>query len=131
MVKGAGFNATIPGFWVMGALLAWAIHWRWVGGLAAAVVLSVADLAVRQDVEQVNYGNVFLLLLGGPIVGFMVESLQRMAASGTAPSARRPPRPSAPGWPGPCTTACSRCSRWCSAGRRARGRRGRARPAGG
>ena len=28
-------SATLPGFWVMGALLAWAIHWRWVGGLVA------------------------------------------------------------------------------------------------
>ena len=38
-VKGADFNATIPGFWVMGALLAWAIHWHWKGGLVAAVLL--------------------------------------------------------------------------------------------
>ena len=25
-VKGEGFHATVPGFWIMGALLAWAIH---------------------------------------------------------------------------------------------------------
>ena len=80
VVKGAGFNATIPGFWVMGALLAWAVHWRWVGGLVAGVVLSVVDLWVRQDVAQVNYANAFLLVLGGTIVGFLVESLQLMAA---------------------------------------------------
>ena len=32
LVKGPDFNATIPGFWVMGALLAWAVHWHWRGG---------------------------------------------------------------------------------------------------
>ena len=80
VVKGAGFNATLAGFWVMGALLAWAVHWRWVGGLVAGVVLSAVDLSVRQEVEQVNYANAFLLVLGGTIVGFLVESLQLMAA---------------------------------------------------
>ena len=34
---------------------------------------------MRTEVTQSNYGNVFLLLIGGPIVGFMCESLQRMA----------------------------------------------------
>jgi signal transduction histidine kinase len=80
VVKGAGFSATIPGFWVMGALLAWAVHWRWVGGLAAGLVLSAVDLSVRQDIAQVNYANAFLLVLGGTIIGFLVESLQLMAA---------------------------------------------------
>jgi signal transduction histidine kinase len=78
-LKSEGFQATLPGFWVMGALLAWAIHWHWKGGLVAAVVLSLADLLPRQAVDQGNYGNVFLVLIGGPIVGFMCESLQRMA----------------------------------------------------
>jgi signal transduction histidine kinase len=80
VVKGAGFSATIPGFWVMGALLAWAVHWRWVGGLVAGLVLSAVDLSVRQDVAQGNYANAFLLVLGGTIIGFLVESLQLMAA---------------------------------------------------
>ena len=35
LVKGDSFNATLPGFWIAGALLAWAIHWRWQGGLVA------------------------------------------------------------------------------------------------
>ena len=78
-VKGPDFNATIPGYWVMGALLAWAIHWHWKGGLVAAVALSATDLLPRTEVDQGNYGNVFLVLIGGPIVGFMCESLQRMA----------------------------------------------------
>lgn len=79
-VKGAGFSATIPGFWIAGALLAWAIHWRWVGGLVAAVVLATVDLLVREGVTQSNYGNVFLIVIGGPLVGFMCGSLQQMAA---------------------------------------------------
>jgi signal transduction histidine kinase len=80
VLKGSGFSATVPAYWVIGALMAWAIHWRWLGGLAAGLCLTVADLSVRDHVVQANYGNAFLLLVGGPIVGFMVESLQRMAA---------------------------------------------------
>ncbi len=80
VLKGGGFSATVPAYWVMGALLAWAIHWRWVGGLVAGVAITASDLSIREHVTQANYGNAFLLLIGGPIVGFMVESLQRMAA---------------------------------------------------
>jgi len=79
LVKGAGFEATVPGFWVVGALMAWAVRYRWPGGLVAGAALAAADLAVRRDVTQANAGNVFLLLLGGVIVGSMAESLHRMA----------------------------------------------------
>ncbi len=79
LVKGADFNASVPGFWVMAALLAWVAHLRWQGGLVAALVLAGTDLAVRQDLSQSVYGNVFLLLIGGPIVGYMAASLQQMA----------------------------------------------------
>lgn len=78
-VKGAGFSASLPGFWVMGALIAWAIHWRLVGGLVAGAALAAADLLVRQDLTQSDYGNAFLLVIGGPIIGFMCGSLQQMA----------------------------------------------------
>jgi signal transduction histidine kinase len=78
-VKSEGFNATVPGFWVMGALLAWAIHWHWRGGLAAAAAIALFDVVPRTELDQGNYGNVFLVLIGGPIVGYMCESLQRMA----------------------------------------------------
>ena len=80
VLKGEGLSATVPAYWVMGALMAWAIHWRWVGGLVAGVAITVSDLSIRDHVTQANYGNAFLLLIGGPIVGFTVESLQRMAA---------------------------------------------------
>ena len=115
-VKGEGLNATLPGFWVMGVVLAWAILWRWPGGLAAAVVVSVADLGIRDDITQKTYGNIFLLILGGAIVGFLSGPAPADGrASATGPSAPRPPRPSASGWPAWCTTVCSRCWRWCSA----------------
>lgn len=78
-VKGEGWNATLPGFWVMGVMLAWAILWRWAGGLSAALVVSVADLGVRADLTQKAYGNIFLLLLGGAIVGFLSGLLQETA----------------------------------------------------
>ncbi|MDO3396164.1 DUF5931 domain-containing protein [Nocardioides sp. SOB44] len=79
LVKGPDFNASVPGFWVMTALLAWAVHLRWQGGLVAGLVLAGTDLAVRQDVSQSVYGNIFLLLIGGPVVGYMAGSLQQMA----------------------------------------------------
>jgi signal transduction histidine kinase len=79
-VKGEGFNATLPGFWVMGVVLAWAIVWRWQGGLVAAVVVSIADISIRDGLTQKIYGNLFLLVVGGAIVGFLSEVLQRTAA---------------------------------------------------
>ena len=79
LVKGDDFTSSLPGFWIVGALLAWSIHYRWPGGLAAGVLLAAADLAQRQDVAQSDYGNAFLLVIAGPIVGFMCGSLQRMA----------------------------------------------------
>ncbi len=78
-VKGEGLNATLPGYWVMGAMLAWAILWRWPGGLVAATVLAIADVSIREHFTQKAYGNIFLLILGGAIVGFLSELLQRMA----------------------------------------------------
>ncbi len=80
VVKGDGLRATIPGFWVMGALIAWAVHWHWRGGLIAAAALTLADISIRGELTQSNYGNIFLLLLGGPIIGYACENLQRMAA---------------------------------------------------
>ncbi len=79
VAKGEWFNASVPGFWVMGALLAWAIRFKW-GGLIAGVVLAGVDLLVRDEITQSNYGNAFLLLIGGPIVGYVCGSLQDMAA---------------------------------------------------
>lgn len=79
-VKGADFRATIPGSWIIGALLAWAAHYRWVGGMVAGLALAASDVARRQDLHQSDYGNAFLLVLAGTIVGFLCQSLQEMAA---------------------------------------------------
>ena len=80
VVKDPGYTSTLPGFWVMGAMFAWAIHWHLQGGAAAAVLLSVGDFATRHYLSETVYGNLFLLLVGGPIVGLMVDSLLRSAA---------------------------------------------------
>lgn len=79
VVKGEDFRASLPGFWIVGALLAWSIHYRWRGGLAAGALLAAADLAQRQEITQSDYGNAFLLVIAGPTVGFMCGSLQQMA----------------------------------------------------
>jgi signal transduction histidine kinase len=78
-VKGPLLNATIPGFWVMGVVLAWAILWRLPGGLVAGVVVSVTDLSIRHGLTQKTYGNIFLLIIGGAVVGFLSGLLQQMA----------------------------------------------------
>jgi signal transduction histidine kinase len=80
VVKEPGYHSTVPGFWVMAAMFAWAIHWRALGGLVAAVLLSVADVVTRHYLSETIYGNLFLLVIGGPIVGLMVDSLLRSAA---------------------------------------------------
>ncbi len=79
LVKGPEFSSSVPGFWIMGALFAWAIHYRLVGGLAAGLLLAAADLSLRQEIGSSDYGNAFLLIIGGPIVGYMCDSLQQMA----------------------------------------------------
>ena len=81
LVKGPEMQATIPGFWVMGVVLAWGIRAHWVGGLVAAAAVSLADLAVRTDLDQNNYGNIFLLMIGGPILGYASGLLKEMAAA--------------------------------------------------
>jgi signal transduction histidine kinase len=78
-VKGEGLDATLPGYWVMGVVLVWAILWRWAGGLSAAVVVSIADISVRAEFTQKDYGNIFLLVLGGAVVGFLSGLLQQTA----------------------------------------------------
>jgi signal transduction histidine kinase len=79
-VKDPGYHSTVPGFWIMGALFAWAIHWGVYGGLAAGLLLSLTDYLTRGYLTETVYGNYFLLLIGGPIVGLMVDSLLRSAA---------------------------------------------------
>lgn len=78
-VKGPDFSATLPGYWVMSVVIAWAVLWRWRGGLVAAVAVSVVDVGLRAEFTQQNYGNIFLLVLGGAVIGFLSELLQETA----------------------------------------------------
>lgn len=80
LVKGPDVQATLPGFWVMGVVLAWGIHHHWVGGLVASTAVSLADVSIRTEFDQNNYGNIFLLMLGGPILGYTSGLLKEMAA---------------------------------------------------
>ncbi len=43
------------------------------------MLLAAADLSLRQELHQSDYGNAFLLVISGSIVGFMCGSLQQMA----------------------------------------------------
>ncbi len=52
-VNDADSTASLPGFWILGALFAWSIHYRWLGGLVAGALLAAADLQ-RQDVDAVR-----------------------------------------------------------------------------
>lgn len=72
---------TLPSFWVMAVVLGWGIHWNWVGGLVASCIMSVADLLIRGDITQTNVGNVFLLMIGGPLIGYCAMLLKQMATA--------------------------------------------------
>lgn len=74
-------ESTLPSFWVMAVVLAWGIHWHWMGGLIASSVISIADLSVRADITSRNVGNIFLLMIGGPVLGYTTGLLKEMAAA--------------------------------------------------
>lgn len=73
--------ATLPSFWVMAVVLAWAAHWGWVGGVVAAATVSATDIAIRPEITQTNIGNIFLLMLGGLVVGYASALLKEMSAA--------------------------------------------------
>ncbi len=79
VAKPDGFDATLAGYWVMSPMLAWAARAGWRGGLVAGLLVGGTDLLIRDEVTQGTYGNIFLLVVGGPVVGYLAESLQRAA----------------------------------------------------
>ena len=81
LAMGENLESTVPGFWVMGAVLAWGIRWHWVGGLLASTAVSLADLAIRPELDSTNLGNLFLLMIGGPVLGYTSGLLKEMAAA--------------------------------------------------
>lgn len=68
--------AHMPTFWVMAAVLAWAVGRGWVEGLVAAAVVSAADVAVKVSVNATTFGNIFLLLLGAGMIGYTASMLR-------------------------------------------------------
>ncbi len=79
---------TVPSFWVMAAMLAWAVWRGWPAGLVAAAALATADLWVRSTPTGTTWGNIFLLLLAAGIVGYSA-SLLRQAVELRAGAERR------------------------------------------
>jgi signal transduction histidine kinase len=68
--------STIPSFWVMAAVLAWAVMRGWPGGIAVAVLISLVDLSVRDIPTGTTWGNIFLLLLAGGVVGYSADLIR-------------------------------------------------------
>jgi Family of unknown function (DUF5931) len=78
-----GSDASIPTFWVSSSLIAWAVHWRLRGGIAAAVAISVADLSIRAVVDTDMVANIFLLFLTAGVVGYCTGLLFEAADART------------------------------------------------
>ncbi|MFT4010083.1 MAG: DUF5931 domain-containing protein [Nocardioidaceae bacterium] len=71
--------AHLATFWVIPAVLAWAVGRGWVEGLAAALVVSLADVSVKVSLDANTFGNIFLLLMGAGMVGYAATTLRRAA----------------------------------------------------
>ncbi len=85
-VKGEWFNATIPGFWVMGALLAWAVRWGWRGGLVAAVALGGTDLLIRATSTRATGPTCSSSSSAGRSSATSASRCSRWPTSGTGPN---------------------------------------------
>lgn len=68
---------TVPTYWVIAPVLAWAVVWGIRGGVVAAAITAVADVTMRVDVTTSTLGNVFLLLLAALTVGYGADILRR------------------------------------------------------
>jgi len=71
--------ATMPSFWIVGSVLAWAVGFRWPYAVGAAALLAAADLSVRTVYTGAGWGNLFLLLLVAGIVGYTTDLLRDAA----------------------------------------------------
>jgi signal transduction histidine kinase len=70
---------TVPTFWVMAPVLACAVGGGWLGGVIAALVVSAADVSVREAHLGRTWGNIFLLLLAAGVVGYTTSALTEAA----------------------------------------------------
>lgn len=79
--------SSLPGFWVMAAVLAWSVARGWRGGVFAAALVSACDLSVRTQATGTTYGNIFLLVLAAGVVGY-AATLVREATEARARAER-------------------------------------------
>jgi signal transduction histidine kinase len=68
--------STMPSFWVVAPVLAWAAGRHWSQAVGAAVLVSVTDLSVRTDLGGNTWGNLFLLVLAAGMVGWTAQVLR-------------------------------------------------------
>jgi signal transduction histidine kinase len=84
---------TLPSIWPAAAVLAWAIWRGWRGGLVAALVIAVTDVAEIGGFSQMSangtVNNIVLLILSGLIVGYAVEVLRAGQTQLTAAAAQQ------------------------------------------
>ena len=71
--------STVPSFWVVAPVLAWAVGRHWAGAVLAATAISLADISTRIEVRGSTWGNIFLLLLAAGIVGYTTGILREAA----------------------------------------------------
>ena len=70
---------TVPSYWVIAPVLAWAVGKHWVWAVLAATVVLLADITVRVELLGVTWGNIFLLLLAAGIVAYTTGTLREAA----------------------------------------------------
>lgn len=73
----AAHVAHMPTFWVMAAVLAWAVGRGWLAGLVAAVAVSAADEVVKQSLGSQTIENIFLLVIGAMLLGYTAQLLRQ------------------------------------------------------
>ncbi|MCU1589204.1 MAG: sensor histidine kinase [Frankiales bacterium] len=74
-------DPTLTVSWAATPVLAWAV-WRGpLAGLVAAVVIGIGDVVERQSLTQATTNGVVLLLLGGGVVGYVVQLARRAEGS--------------------------------------------------
>lgn len=71
--------ASLPSYWVMTPVLAWAAGRGLVPGVLAALCVAAADLSIRVERTDRIEGNIFLLLLASVVIGFTSTRLQEAA----------------------------------------------------
>jgi signal transduction histidine kinase len=66
-------DPTLPVTWVAGPVLAWAVRREWLGGLIVSGVLAAGAVVERGGLSQATVNSVVLLVLGGTVVGYLVN----------------------------------------------------------